>query len=85
MCSADALIQKMFLDIITYFRHVLTQIRHLNLALMLFKALHSKLLTELFCKIFASSKIPVISKKILNFENQTFPKLVKTKSSEISV
>jgi len=33
----------------------------------------------------ASSKIPVFSEKFPNFENRTFPKLAKTKSSEISV
>jgi len=38
-----------------------------------------------FCKIFASSKRPDISKKIPNLENRTIPKLAKMKSSENSV
>jgi len=38
-----------------------------------------------FCKIFASSKNPDISKKFPNFHNRTIPKLAKTKSSENSV
>jgi len=38
-----------------------------------------------FCKIFASSKKLDISEKFPNFDNQTIPKLTKTKSSENSV
>jgi len=36
-------------------------------------------------EIFTSSKNPDISKKFLNFENRTIPKLAEMKSSEISV
>jgi len=60
--------------------------------------IHFRIITELFSEHklpnffpnffrgnFRTSEIPVISEKIPNFENRTFPKLAKTKSSEISV
>ncbi len=55
---------------------------------------HFWIITELFSELklpkifrgnFRTSEIPVITEKFPNFENRTFPKLAKTKSSEISV
>ena len=59
---------------------------------------HFRIITELFSELklpnflpnffrgnFRTSEIPVITEKFPNFENRTFPKLAKTKSSEISV
>ena len=45
----------------------------------------SELFSELFRENSASLKIPFFSEKFPKFENRTFPKLAKTKSSEISV
>ncbi len=44
-----------------------------------------ELFPNFFCENFASLKIQVISEKFPNFEQRTFPKLVKMKSSEISI
>jgi len=46
---------------------------------------HFQIISELFCKNFASSKIPFFSEKFPNFDSRTFPKLAKLKSSENSV
>jgi len=58
---------------------------HFQIITELFSELKFPNFSELFCKNSASSKILVFSKKFPNFENRTFPKLAKTKSSEISV
>ncbi len=49
------------------------------------RKLFPNLFPNYFCKIFASLKSSGFSEKIPNFESRTFPKLTKTKSSEIDV